>query len=154
MLNIPSAIFGGMVAVGITGGEVNLAHLVGFISLAGIVSRNGIILISHTLDLLANSVGSGNKVTKEIMLQATLDRVVPVLMTSLVTALALVPLLIGAGEPGKELLHPLAVVIFGGLISSTIVSLIFTPSLFYHFKRHDVPKIERFLKKVQEVADQ
>ena len=145
MLNIPSAIFGGMVAVWLTGGEINLAHLVGFISLAGIVSRNGIILISHTLDLVGKE--NGNSISKEVVLRATLDRVVPVLMTSLVTALALVPLLIGGDEPGKELLHPLAVVIFGGLISSTIVSLIVTPSVFYHFRKHDAPKLERFLKK-------
>lgn len=151
MLNIPSAIFGGMVAVWLTGGEINLAHLVGFISLAGIVSRNGIILISHTLDLVGKE--NVNGVTKEIVLRATLDRVVPVLMTSLVTALALVPLLIGAEEPGKELLHPLAVVIFGGLISSTIVSLIFTPSMFYHFRHHDMPRLEKYLKKIQKVAD-
>jgi CzcA family heavy metal efflux pump len=151
MLNIPSAILGGMVAVWLTGGEINLAHLVGFISLAGIVSRNGIILISHTLDLVKEN---GGIVTKEVMLRATLDRVVPVLMTSLVTALALVPLLIGATEPGKELLHPLAVVIFGGLISSTIVSLIFTPAMFYHFHRHDMPKLERMLNNIQEVAEQ
>ncbi len=143
MLNIPSAILGGMIAVWITGGEINLAHLVGFISLAGIVSRNGIILISHTLDLVRDAKG---EVTKEIILRATLDRVVPVLMTSLVTALALIPLLIGASEPGKELLHPLAVVIFGGLITSTIVSLVFTPSMFYHFRRHELPKLERELK--------
>ncbi len=152
MLNIPSALFGGMIAVWLTGGEINLAHLVGFISLTGIVSRNGIILITHTLDLVGNN--NGNGVTKEIVLRATLDRVVPVLMTSLVTALALVPLLIGASEPGKELLHPLAVVIFGGLISSTIVSLIVTPSVFYHFRHHDVPNLERILKKVQRYADQ
>ncbi len=152
MLNIPSAMFGGMVAVWIIGGEINLAHLVGFISLAGIVSRNGIILISHTLDLVG--AGNGSGVTKEIILRATLDRTVPVLMTSMVTALALVPFLIGANEPGKELLHPLAVVIFGGLISSTIVSLIFTPSMFYHFRRHDAPRLETFLKKVQSITDQ
>ncbi len=152
MLNIPSAIFGGMVAVWLTGGEINLAHLVGFISLAGIVSRNGIILISHTLDLVGKE--NGNGVSKEIVLRATLDRVVPVLMTSLVTALALVPLLIGGDEPGKELLHPLAVVIFGGLISSTIVSLIFTPSVFYHFRHHDMPKLEKWLKRLQKVTDQ
>jgi CzcA family heavy metal efflux pump len=152
MLNIPSAIFGGMVAVWLTGGEINLAHLVGFISLAGIVSRNGIILISHTLDLVGKE--NGNGISKEVVLRATLDRVVPVLMTSLVTALALVPLLIGGDEPGKELLHPLAVVIFGGLISSTIVSLIFTPSVFYHFRHHDMPMLEKWLGKVQKVADQ
>lgn len=154
MLNIPSAMFGGMVAVWLTGGEVNLAHLVGFISLVGIVSRNGIILISHTLDLVGAGNGNGNGVTKEIILRATLDRTVPILMTSLVTALALAPLLIGSNEPGKELLYPLAVVTFGGLISSTIVSLIFTPSMFYHFRRHDTPRLETFLKKVQSITDQ
>ena len=152
MLNIPSAIFGGMVAVWLTGGEINLAHLVGFISLAGIVSRNGIILISHTLDLVGQN--NENEVTKAVVVQATLDRVVPVLMTSLVTALALVPLMLGSEEPGKELLHPLAVVIFGGLISSTIVSLIITPSVFYHFRKHDAPKLEAFLKKAQSITDQ
>ena len=156
MFNIPSAIFGGMVAVWVTGGEINLAHLVGFISLAGIVSRNGIILISHTLDLVSkeNVIGNDGAVSKEIVLRATLDRVVPVLMTSIVTALVLVPLLIGASDPGKELLHPLAVVIFGGLISSTIVSLIFTPAVFYHFRHHDMPKLEKWLNKVQKIADQ
>ncbi len=137
MLNIPSAMFGGLVAVWLTGGEINLAHMVGFISLVGIVSRNGIILISHTLDLVAADNGNGNNVTKETVLRATLDRVVPILMTSLVAALALAPLLIGSNEPGKELLYPLALVTFGGLISSTIVSLIFTPSMFYHFRKQD-----------------
>lgn len=131
MLNIPSALLGGIVAVWMTGGEINLAHLIGFISLAGIVSRNGIILISHTLDMIKE----GAPMSEETVLRATLDRVVPVLMTSLVTALALVPLLVGAKEPGKELLHPLAVVIFGGLITSTVVSLIFTPAIFYRFKK-------------------
>lgn len=78
--------------------------------------------------------------TESTILRATLDRVVPVLMTSLVTALALVPLIIGAEEPGKELLHPLSVVIFGGLISSTIVSLIFTPAVFYRVSRNKLLK--------------
>ncbi len=139
MLNIPSAIFGGMVGVWLTGGQVNLAHLVGFISLAGIVSRNGIILISHTLDLIKQ----GAPMTEVTILRATLDRVVPVLMTSLVTALALVPLILGAEEPGKELLHPLSVVIFGGLISSTIVSLIFTPAVFYKVSKNKLLKHEK-----------
>lgn len=152
MLNIPSALFGGMVAVWLTGGEINLAHLVGFISLTGIVSRNGIILISHTLDLVGKE--GMRSISKEIVVQATLDRVVPVVMTSLVTALALVPLLIGADEPGKELLHPLAVVIFGGLISSTIVSLIFTPSVFYHFRHYDAFPSGRFQRKLQNITDQ
>jgi Cu/Ag efflux pump CusA len=104
--------------------------LVGFISLAGIVSRNGIMLIGRCLSLVQKE---GLPFTPETVMQATLDRVVPVLMTSLVTALALIPLLLSGSEPGKEILHPLAVVIFGGLISSTVISLFLTPALFYRF---------------------
>ncbi|MBI2483251.1 efflux RND transporter permease subunit [Candidatus Uhrbacteria bacterium] len=131
MLNIPTVFIGGMVGIWLTGGVINLAHLVGFISLAGIVSRNGIMLIGRSLSL-ARAEGV---FTPELVVRATLDRVVPVLMTSLVTALALVPLLLAGGAPGKELLHPLAVVIFGGLLSSTLISLFLTPALFYRFGR-------------------
>ena len=102
----------------------------GFISLAGIVSRNGIMLIGRSLALVQKE---GLPFEPETIVKATLDRVVPVLMTSLVAALALIPLIISGGEPGKEMLNPLAVVIFGGLISSTIISLFLTPALFYRF---------------------
>jgi CzcA family heavy metal efflux pump len=130
MTNIPTVLIGGMAGVWATGGSVNLAHLVGFISLAGIVSRNGIMLIGRCLTLVQKE---GLPFAPETIIKATLDRVVPVLMTSLVASLALIPLLIGGSEPGKEMLHPLAVVIFGGLISSTIISLFLTPALFYRF---------------------
>lgn len=132
MANIPTVLIGAMVGIWITGGSINLAHLVGFISLAGIVSRNGIMLIGQSLSLVKKE---GMSFSPETIVKATLDRVVPVLMTSLVTALALVPLMLGANEPGKEMLHPLAVVIFGGLISSTIISLFLMPALFYRFGR-------------------
>ena len=132
MLNIPTVFIGGIIGVWLTGGVVNLAHLVGFISLAGIVSRNGIMLIGRCLQLVR---GEGQSFSPETILKATLDRLVPVLMTSLVTALALIPLMLAGGEPGKELLHPLAVVIFGGLISSTVISLFLTPAIFYRFGR-------------------
>lgn len=130
MINIPTAFIGGIIAVWISGGVVSLAHLVGFISLAGIVSRNGIMLISHSLNMIRKE---GKPFTPETMLQATLDRVTPVLMTALTASLALIPLLLSGDAPGKEMLHPLAVVIFGGLTSSTIISLFLTPSLFYRF---------------------
>lgn len=132
MMNIPTVLIGGIIGIWLTGGVVNLAHLVGFISLAGIVSRNGIMLIGRCIQLARNEA---HEFTPEVVVRATLDRVVPVLMTSLVTALALIPLLLAGGEPGKELLNPLAVVIFGGLISSTIISLFLTPALFYRFGR-------------------
>ncbi|OGH92594.1 MAG: hypothetical protein A2563_02870 [Candidatus Magasanikbacteria bacterium RIFOXYD1_FULL_40_23] len=130
MTNIPTVLIGGMIGVWLTGGSVSLAHLVGFISLAGIVSRNGIMLIGRSLALVQKE---GLPFEPETIVKATLDRVVPVLMTSLVAALALIPLIISGGEPGKEMLNPLAVVIFGGLISSTIISLFLTPALFYRF---------------------
>lgn len=131
MLNIPTAFLGGMVAIWLSGGVINLAHLVGFVSLAGIVSRNGIMLIGRALSLLRE----GHAFEPATIERATRERVVPVLMTSFVTALALVPLLFAGGAPGKELLHPLAVVIFGGLISSTAISFFLTPTLFYRFGR-------------------
>ncbi len=130
MLNIPTVFIGGIIGVWLTGGVINLAHLIGFISLAGIVSRNGIMLLGRCLQLVRKEQ---QPFTPETILHATLDRVVPVLMTSLVTALALIPLMLAGGEPGKELLHPLAVVIFGGLVSSTAISLFLTPAVFYRF---------------------
>lgn len=135
MLNIPTVLIGGVIGIWLTGGVINLAHLIGFISLAGIVSRNGIMLIGRCIQLVRTE---RQEFTPQTILRATLDRVVPVLMTSLVTALALIPLLLAGGEPGKELLHPLAVVIFGGLISSTLISFFLTPALFYRFGRKAV----------------
>lgn len=133
MTNIPTVFVGGMIGIWLTGGSVNLAHLVGFISLAGIVSRNGIMLISRSLSLVQKE---GLPFAPSTIVAATLDRVVPVLITSLVTALALIPLIISGGDPGKEMLYPLAVVIFGGLMSSTVISLFLTPALFYRFGRN------------------
>ncbi|MFA5933830.1 MAG: efflux RND transporter permease subunit [Candidatus Paceibacterota bacterium] len=137
MTNIPTVLIGGMIGIWFTGGSINLAHLVGFISLAGIVSRNGIMLISRSLSLVQKE---NLPFVPETIVMATLDRVVPVLMTSLVTALALIPLLISGSEPGKEMLHPLAVVIFGGLMSSTAISLFLTPALFYRFGKKSALK--------------
>ncbi len=130
MINIPTAFIGGMLGIWITGGVISLAHLIGFISLAGIVSRNGIMLISHCLNLVSKE---NLPFTPETILKGTLDRVVPVLMTALTALLALIPFLLSGDAPGKEMLHPLAVVIFGGLTTSTLISLFLTPSLFYRF---------------------
>jgi HME family heavy-metal exporter len=126
MANIPTALFGGLIAVWMSGGSISLAHLVGFISLAGIVSRNGIILLSRALEL---SSGQNRYLSHEIIKEATRERIVPIMMTSIVTAIALVPFLLNATAPGKEFLNPLAIVITGGLITSTITSLLFLPVL-------------------------
>lgn len=129
MLNIPTVFIGSLLGVWMTGHIISLAHLIGFISLTGIVSRNGIMLISRALNL----IHEGHEFSAETIIRATLDRVTPVLMTSAVTALALIPLLIAQDKPGKEMLNPLAVVIFGGLVSSTLISLFLTPAIFYRF---------------------
>lgn len=133
MINIPTALLGGIIAIRLTSGTISLAHLIGFISLTGIVSRNGIMLVSHCLKLVKET---NQPVSKELVIKGTLDRISPVLMTALTAALALIPFLLGADKSGKEILHPLAVVIFGGLISSTIISIFMTPSMFYHFRKH------------------
>lgn len=140
LANIPTVMIGGMLGIWATGGTINLAHLVGFISLAGIVSRNGIMLIGRALALVSND---GQPFTPETIIRATLDRVTPVLMTSLVTSLAIVPLLLNGDAPGKEMLHPLAVVIFGGLLSSTIISLFLTPALLYRFGKNAVLQLNK-----------
>lgn len=138
MTNIPTVFIGGMVGILLTGGSINLAHIVGFIALTGIVSRNGIMLIGRSLSLVQNE---GLPFIPETIVKATLDRVVPVLMTALTTGLALIPLILSGGDPGKELLNPLAIVIFGGLISSTIITLFLTPALFYRFGKKATLKI-------------
>lgn len=129
LTNIPTAFLGSMIAILLTGYSVNLAHIVGFISLSGIVARNGIMLISK----IKEKEEDQNDVSDTILLRAVSERITPVLITSLVTGLALVPLLISSDAPGKEMLYPLAVVLTGGLITSTIASFFITPALYKLF---------------------
>lgn len=132
MLSIPTAFIGGMIGVWLSGGVVSTASLIGFVSLIGIVSRNGIMLVSHYIHLLKKENAEWGE---EMIVRGSLERVVPVCMTALTAALALVPLILAADEPGKELLHPLAVVIFGGLMSSTLLEVLIRPGVFYRFGR-------------------
>jgi HME family heavy-metal exporter len=130
MLNIPLALIGSVIAVMLTGGTFSIATLVGFITLTGIASRNGIMMISHYIHLVEHE---GEKFSKEMIIRGSLERLVPVLMTALVAALALIPLTMDAQASGKEILYPVAVVILGGLISSTLLDMIVTPVVFYLF---------------------
>lgn len=130
MLNIPLALIGSVIAVTLTGGTFSIATLVGFITLTGIASRNGIMMISHYIHLIEHE---GEKFSKEMIIRGSLERLVPVLMTALVAALALLPLTMDAQASGKEILYPVAVVILGGLISSTLLDMIVTPVVFYIF---------------------
>lgn len=130
MLNVPLALIGSVVAVMLTGGTFSIATLVGFITLTGIASRNGIMMISHYIHLVEHE---GEKFGKEMIIRGSLERLVPVLMTALTAALALVPLTLDPQASGKEILYPVATVILGGLVSSTLLDMIVTPVVFYHF---------------------
>jgi HME family heavy-metal exporter len=126
MGSVPLALIGSVVALHVAGQPLSVASMVGFITLTGIAARNGILKISHAINLAIHEhVPFG----RELVIRASLDRMTPVLMTALSAGLALTPLLIGAGEPGREILHPVAVTIFGGLISATLLDAVLTPLL-------------------------
>jgi len=127
MGNIPLALVGSVIALWISGQPLSVAALVGFITLTGIATRNGILKISHYINLCAFE---GEKFGDAMIVRGSLERLTPVLMTALVAAFALVPLLLSADAPGKEVLHPVAVVIFGGLVSSTLLDTLLTPLMF------------------------
>jgi len=128
MGNIPLALVGSVIALKIAGQPLSVASMIGFITLAGISTRNGILKVSHYINLCAFE---GEKFGKEMIVRGSLERLTPVLMTALVAAFALVPLMLAADQPGKEILHPVAVVIFGGLVSSTILDTVLTPVMFW-----------------------
>lgn len=138
MLNIPLALIGSVVAVWLTGGTFSVATLVGFITLTGIATRNGIMMISHYIHLVKEE---GEVFGLPMIIRGTLERMVPVLMTALVAALALIPLTLDPQASGKEILYPVATVILGGLISSTLLDMIVTPVVFYMFGRESLERI-------------
>ena len=130
LVNIPLGLIGSVIALWLAGQPLSVASMIGFITLAGITARNGILKISHYINL---TLFEGETFGRDLVVRGSLERLSPVLMTALAAGLALVPLLFGAGEPGREILHPVAVTIFGGLISATLIDTILTPLMFLKF---------------------
>ena len=129
---LPMAAIGAVAALVLTRQSFTVASMVGFISLSGIASRNGILLIAHYLHLVRHE---GEGFTPEMVERAGRERVAPMLMTALTAGIALIPLVLAAGEPGKEILYPVATVILGGLVSSTLLDFFVHPALFWCFGR-------------------
>ncbi|NBV45941.1 MAG: efflux RND transporter permease subunit [Planctomycetia bacterium] len=134
---LPMAAIGSVAALVLTRQSLTVASMVGFISLSGIASRNGILLIAHYLHLVRHE---GERFTPEMVERAGRERVAPMLMTALTAGIALIPLVLAAGEPGKEILYPVATVILGGLISSTLLDFFVHPALFWCFGRVQAEK--------------
>ena len=131
LVNLPFACVGGVVAVAATGGVLSLGSIVGFVTLFGISLRNTVMMIAHYEHLVAE----GRAWDRDTAIAGAADRLVPILMTSLVTGLGLLPLALGAGEPGREIEGPMAIVILGGLVTSTILNLLVLPTLALRFAR-------------------
>jgi CzcA family heavy metal efflux pump len=137
-LNLPFALIGGVVAVWMTGGWMSLGSLVGFVTLFGITLRNSIMLASHYQHLVEVE---GRPWNMETALHGAAERLPSILMTALVTALGLLPLALGSGEPGREIEGPMATIIVGGLVTSTVLNLLILPAILYRFGRFETATI-------------
>ncbi len=132
LLNVPLALIGAVAAIWISGAPLSVATLVGFITVCGIATRNSILMINHYLHLVQVE---GVPFRADMVVRGSLERLVPVTMTALCAGIGLLPLALAGGQPGKEILTPVAQVILGGLVSSTLLDVLVTPTLFLHFGR-------------------
>ncbi|WP_206362927.1 efflux RND transporter permease subunit [Stenotrophobium rhamnosiphilum] len=140
LANVPLAMVGGIFVLAITNTPISIASLIGFVTLAGIAARNGILKVSHYLNLV---LAENERFGTALILRGSSERLAPVLMTALIAALALLPLLFSADAPGKEILHPVALVIFGGLVSSTLFDSFLTPLLFHRYGAAPLQRLQQ-----------
>jgi Cu/Ag efflux pump CusA len=137
---LPTAFIGGVLALALTGQTLTVASMVGFISLAGIAVRNGILLVTHYFHLMKYE---GEGFTRQMVIRGSLERLAPVLMTALTAGIGLVPLVLGGQQQGREILYPVATVILGGLITSTFCEFLIHPGLFWNFSGKDAEKLAK-----------
>ena len=138
MGNVPLALIGSVAALWLFGQPLSVASMIGFITLTGISARNGILKISHYINLVLHE---GETFGPDMVVRGSLERLTPVLMTAFSAGFALLPLIVGADAPGKEILHPVAIVIFGGLVSATLLDTLLTPVLFLKLGRKSVERL-------------
>ena len=138
LCDIPLALVGGLVFTYLKLNNISIATLVGFIAVAGVAARNSIMLISHYLHLMQVE---GEPFSKAMIVRGTKERLLPVLMTALAAGIGLIPLVLAGDQPGKEILHPVAVVIVGGLVTSTLLGLGVTPTVFFTFGRRAAERV-------------
>ncbi len=147
MGSVPLALIGSVIALWSAGQPLSVASMIGFITLTGIATRNGILKISHYINL---AIREHMPFGPELVVRGSLERLTPVLMTALSAGIALLPLMIDAHAPGKEILHPVAITIFGGLISATLLDTALTPVLFLRYGRKP---LERLVAQAREQAE-
>ena len=143
MINLPLALVGGVISVALGGGIISVASMVGFITLFGVATRNGLLLVDNYNNKLATGMP-----LREVLLEGSMERLVAILMTALSSALGMVPLVIGTGA-GKEILQPLAVVVLGGLFTSTALTLLVIPALYSLFGKFLVPKKTKPIQNIE-----
>jgi len=136
MINLPIGLIGGVIAVALTGGVISIASLVGFVSLFGVATRNGLLLVDNY-----NTKYAEGMPIAEIIIKGSMERLNAILMTTLTSALGLAPMVLQGG-PGQELLQPLSIVVFGGLFTSTAITLVVLPALYAKFGKHLFPKLQ------------
>ncbi|EKC53676.1 Acriflavin resistance protein [human gut metagenome] len=134
LLNLPLALIGGVFALRLTTGEVSIPAIIGFISLFGIATRNGMLLLNRY-----NQLRDAGTTLRESIVEGSLDRLNPILMTALTSALALIPLALRGDLPGNEIQSPMAKVILGGLLTSTFLNAFIIPIVYEWMHRHDKP---------------
>jgi HME family heavy-metal exporter len=138
MASIPLALIGSVAALWIAGQPLSVASMIGFVTLTGIAARNGILKISHFINLAIDEKLSFGP---DLVTRGSLDRLTPVLMTALSAGVALIPLMVDAHAPGKEVLHPVAITIFGGLVTATALDMVLTPTLFLRYGRKPLERL-------------